>query len=103
MASIIELRSAVRFPLRLPVAVKMNHQDHLAETRDISAAGVLLNCDESQEVGSNIEFTILMPARAVGASKDVQVQCIGRVVRCSPADQGRCSIAAIIDEYRFSR
>jgi len=98
-----EMRSAVRFPLRLPVSVMMNHERHQAMTRDISAGGVLLDCDISQEIGAIIEFTICMPAEIIGAPKDVLVNCTGRVVRCSSTGDDRCSIAAIIEDYSISR
>jgi len=81
----------------------MNHELHVAMTRDISAGGVLMDCDARQEVGSIIEFTICMPAQIIGAPKDVLVNCTGRVVRCSSAGDDRCSIAAIIEDYSISR
>jgi hypothetical protein len=96
------IRSAVRFPLRLPIAVRHATRRHMVETHDISAGGVLFHMDEDLTVGSTIEFTIAMPADVLGAPKDVLVNCIGRVVRCS-ADGGRRAVAAVIDEYRFER
>jgi hypothetical protein len=54
------------------------------------------------EVGNKIGFSFAMPARTMGASKDVLVQCVGRVVRCSPED-GRREVAAVIDDYSFIR
>jgi len=53
-------------------------------------------------VGSNIEFTISIPADVIGAPADVMVSGEGRVVRCAP-DDGHKSVAAVIDEYRFER
>lgn len=53
-------------------------------------------------VGSTIEFTISMPAKALGSDKDVHVECVGRVVRCSPSGD-RVAVGAIIDEYHISR
>ena len=53
-------------------------------------------------VGSRIEFNISLPAAVLGTPNDVNVQCVGRVVRCS--DEGsRRAVAAVIDEYRFER
>ena len=98
-----ELRSAVRFPIKLPVAVTTEEQqEHLAETENISAGGVLFTVDAEMAPGSKIEFSIAMPASVLGTASDVMVKCVGRVVRC--AEEGdRKSVAAVIDEYRFDR
>ncbi len=101
-ADITELRSAVRFPLKLKISIKGASGEHLAETRNISAGGVLFDVDTDVAVGSNIEFSITMPADVVGAPADVLVNCTGRVMRCAP-DDGRCAVAAVIDEYRIDR
>ncbi len=94
------MRSSVRFPLHLPVAVRDEAAEREAETVDISAGGVLLEMDNGLQVGTNIEFTIFMPASRMGSPKDVLVSCVGRVVRCSPAGQ-RCAVAAVIDDYKI--
>ena len=98
-----ELRSAVRFPIKLPVAVTTEgHQEHQAQTENISAGGVLFTVDADMAPGSRIEFSIAMPSTVLGTSSDVMVKCVGRVVRC--AEEGvRRSVAAVIDEYRFDR
>ena len=95
-----DMRSAVRFPLRLPVSVHAFESDYSAETKDISAGGVLFYMDELVAVGTTIQFTIMMPAGVIGTEKDVVVNCVGRVVRCSP-EGGRYAVAAVIDEYGF--
>ena len=100
--NITEMRSAVRFPLKLPIAVKTEVQEVQAETLDISAGGVLFEIDVDMTVGSNIEFSISIPAGVIGAPSDVMVSGAGRVVRCAP-DEGRKSVAAVIDEYRVER
>lgn len=99
-----ELRSSVRFPIKLPIAV---HSDlaggeHTAETKDISAGGVLFNVEAEMPVGSTISFSIAMPASVLGTPTDVLVNCVGRVIRSSE-EQGRKSVAAVIDEYHFER
>ena len=99
---LVELRSAVRFPLHLPVSVKSNQQEHQAETSDISAAGVLFYLDANLTVGSPIEFSLALPPEMLGLDQPVQVNCFGRVARAFN-DDGRHAIAAIIDEYRFER
>ena len=96
-----DLRSSVRFPLRLPVVLHQ-HDNWSAETQDISAGGVLIHCGVDYPVGSTIQFSICMPAHTLGADKDIQMECVGRVVRCAPAGD-KMAVGAIIDEYHIAR
>ena len=92
----------MRFPPRLPIAITTSGEEHQAETQDISAGGVLFHLESEMTVGSPIEFRISMPAAVLGASTDVLVTGLGRVVRCNVEGERR-AIAAVIDEYRFER
>ena len=98
-----ELRSAVRFPIKLPIALNSQSvMEASAETLDISAGGVLFHVDKDMAVGSIINFSIAMPASILGTPQDVMVSCVGRVIRCTD-EAGKRSVAAVIDEYRFER
>jgi c-di-GMP-binding flagellar brake protein YcgR len=98
-----ELRSSVRFPIKLPIAVKGSQEaEHAAETQDISAGGVLFRVDSNMAIGSQISFSIAMPSSVLGTPTDVLVNCVGRVVRCD-AEDGKQTVAAVIDEYKFER
>ena len=98
-----DLRSAARFPIKLPVEVLAEEAAKLpAETKDISAGGVLFYVEADMAVGSRIEFNISFPATVLGTPANVNVLCVGRVVRCSE-DGSRRAVAAVIDEYRFER
>jgi hypothetical protein len=97
-----DLRGAVRFPLHLHVALRDNEEELEAETQDISAGGVLIHCGVDLPVGSTIQFSISMPAQSMGSDKDVKVECVGRVVRCTPIGD-KNAVGAIIDEYRITR
>lgn len=93
----------MRFPIKLPMEVAAEQEAGLrAETKDISAGGVLFYVDAAMPVGSRIEFNISLPAAVLGTVTDVKVKCIGRVVR-STEEGSRRAIAAVIDEYRFER
>lgn len=96
------MRSSVRFPLQLPIAVKTKTYRQNTETKDISSGGVLFELDEDLAVGSRLEFTISIPAKILNSNQDVLVNCIGRVVRCSPTGN-RLAVAAIIDDYQFGK
>jgi hypothetical protein len=101
----IELRSAVRFPLRVPITICTESGDLPAVTENISASGVLFELGTSLAVGSIVSFTIKMPAEAMGTPTDVVLHCTGRVVRCTPetkTDAQTMHVAAVIDKYHFS-
>jgi hypothetical protein len=97
-----DMQSAVRFPIKLPVSVKLKSGDSAAETQNISANGVLFQVESEMPVGSLVDFTISLPADVVGAEADVQLDCRGRVVRNYEED-GRRGVGVVIDEYRFER
>jgi hypothetical protein len=97
-----DIQNAVRFPIKLPIAVKSKSGDSCTETENISANGVLFQMDSDMPIGSMVDFTISLPAAVVGADADVRVDCRGRVVRSSE-DGGRRGVGVVIDEYRFDR
>jgi hypothetical protein len=97
-----EMQSAPRFPLHLSASVKSQGSAFSAETENISANGVLLAMDNDVPIGSTVDFTIMLPADVVGARKDVQIDCRGRVVR-SFEDRGRRGVCVVIDEYQIER
>jgi hypothetical protein len=97
-----DMQSAPRFPLHLAASVTSQGSAYSAETENISANGVLFAMDRDVPVGSMVEFTILLPADVVGARRDVQIDCRGRVVR-SFEDRGRRGVGVVIDEYHFER
>ncbi|MGH9512016.1 MAG: PilZ domain-containing protein [Terriglobales bacterium] len=92
----------MRFPIKLPIAVKSQSGESQTESQNISANGVLFQMDSDMPVGSMVDFTISLPAQIVGAQADVQLDCRGRVVRSSD-DGGRRDVGVVIDEYRFER
>ena len=97
-----DLQSAVRFPLRLPVAYHGQNHDQAGETRNISANGVLFQVEAEMPIGSNITFAISLPAEVSGAPNDVMVNCRGRVVRSFEQEHRRW-VGVVIDEYGFER
>jgi hypothetical protein len=92
------VRTAVRFPMKLPLEIQTEEGEFHAVTENISANGLLFVCDYLPEVNSRIEFTIVMPSAVMGSATDVKIHCVGRVVRCFQQD-GEKKAAAVIDEY----
>jgi len=93
-----QVRTAVRFPMKLALQIKTDTGVLDAVTVNISANGILFTGKELPPVRSHIEFTMKMPAEVMGTPEDVVVQCLGRVVR-HQRNGGEAQAAAIIDEY----
>jgi hypothetical protein len=98
----VEMQSAPRFPIKLPVSVKSETGDCAAETQNISANGVLFEMESDMPVGAVVDFTISVPSEILGEQVQVQIDCHGRVVR-SYEDHGRRGVGVVIDEYHFER
>jgi hypothetical protein len=98
----LDMQSAPRFPIHLPLSVKSKSGESHTETENISANGVLFQVDSEMPVGSAVDFTISLPADVVGADADVQLDCRGRVVR-NFEESGRRGVGVVIDEYKFER
>jgi hypothetical protein len=96
-------RCSTRFPLHLKVAVRTDTREHNAETQNISSGGVLMNLETELKPETPIEFTIRMPAAVLGSPTDVEVNCVGRVVRSVEEEDGQHTVAAVIDDYQFKR
>jgi len=96
-----EVRCAVRFPLDLPMVLSAGEGEVIAQTRNISASGVLFELEGPLEDRLQIQFSMRMPGAVLGTPRDVLVHCVGRVVRCS-ISQTQYLAAATIDEYRFA-
>ncbi len=93
-----QVRTAVRFPMRLILEVTTPDGTIDAVTENISANGILFTAESLPPVDSQIEFIIKMPAEVMGTAEDVAIQCVGRVVR-HQFYKGEGQAAAIIDEY----
>ena len=100
--SSIDHRIAQRFPVHIPVRVKIpgTASEIVYSTRDVSHRGVFLYTKDPLPEHSPIEFT--MKLKAPGAPEDgIQVLCNGTVVRVEMPVDGEIGMAATIDSYRF--
>jgi hypothetical protein len=98
-----ERREARRFTMSLPMRVlprEPKGRELDAHTRDVSYRGLYFLTDANFEVGGEIEFVITLPQQ-VTQSGDVNIRCLGEVVRIEPAESGRVGIAARIARYEF--
>ncbi len=94
--------------MQLPIRIK---EETSAESLDgttdnLSAAGVYIRANKAFEIGSKVRFEITLPKLVIGAKRDVQIECEGRVVRTENSDEGRegeSGVACVIDQYKFVR
>ncbi len=84
--------------MRLPLTIQSESGLFEAVTENVSANGLLFTCEELPLLDSRVEFTMTMPSAIMGSEKDVQVHCIGRIVR-HEQDCGVKKAAVVIDEY----
>jgi hypothetical protein len=99
-----EKRGARRFALHVPVTVNRNNGNgasEVAQIRDVSARGISFYIDSNVAQGAPIGFTLTLPPE-ITLTESIRVQCKGRVVRVENGkDDGRVSVAAVIEEYEF--
>jgi hypothetical protein len=103
MADGAERREARRFTMNLPMRVlprEAQGRELDAHTRDLSYRGLYFLTDAKFEIGSEIEFVITLPQQVTQAG-DVNIRCLGEVVRIEPTENGRLGIAAKIARYEF--
>ncbi len=103
MASGFERRTSRRFSMNLPMVVRFPERDLGAEltteTRDVSFRGLYFLLDGNFQVGSSLEFVLTLP-KEVTMAGDVQIRCLGEVVRVEDHN-GRSGVAARIEKYEF--
>jgi hypothetical protein len=98
-------RGTRRFALQLPVSVRFQDNDIAqelsAQTKDVSARGVLFFMDTPVAEGSKLDFTLTLPPE-ITLTESIRVKCRGRVVRVDQqAAPGKVGIAAVIEQYEF--
>lgn len=103
-----ESRTGRRFDVTLPIKVRGTAEGESFEgtTDNVSAAGVYIRGESSFPVGSQVKFSMVLPGDSIGAGQDVEIECLGRVLRveeAADASENRKGVACLIDEYRFVR
>jgi hypothetical protein len=98
-----ERREARRFTMSLPMRVfprEAKGRELDAHTRDVSYRGLYFLAEADFKVGSEIDFVITLPQQ-VTQSGDVNIRCVGEIVRIEPAQNGSKGVAARIARYEF--
>jgi hypothetical protein len=95
-------RATRRFPLALPLAVKLKARDEVvSETKNVSARGVFFYMESAPDEGSEVEFTLTLPPE-ITLTEALRIHCLGRVLRIDRGAGDRVGIAAAIDKYDLS-
>jgi hypothetical protein len=117
-----DARTGKRFPVELPIRIHVSDskEEQAGTTANVSSSGVFIKAAPSStakrtangknsgktrtdwRLGAVVEFEMTLPAKVIGARKDVQVQCSGRVVRVEK-NKARSGVACVIDKYEFVR
>ena len=95
-----ELRTAVRFPMHLPILLMVNGEEVHAVTVNISNNGVLLQVPQPISRETHLEFLLSIPAEATLEASTAAIHCAGHVIR-TYQENGSSFVAAIIDDYQF--
>ena len=96
-------REARRFNMTLPLRVLPHEPSGAAfdaQTRDVSYRGLYFLAETNFDIGSEIEFVITLPQQ-ISKNGDVNIRCLGQIVRVEPTENGRLGIAAKIERYEF--
>lgn len=96
----LEERSAVRFPLSLPVQVIASNKFYEATTENISANGILFKLNEVLAPGTEVNFLIQVQAGTEANPETAAIHCLGRVVRAYQEGE-HAHAAVVIDDYVF--
>ena len=100
-------RRARRFPMTLPVAVKVEakpEQEAGVQTLNVSSSGVYFEFSTPLGVGTTLEFVLTLPGQITKGSP-VRIKCIGKVVRVDTggSEAESVGVAATIERYEFLR
>jgi hypothetical protein len=87
-------RRDVRYPLNLPVSVKLGDGEMRAHSENISLGGILLSSAFLIREGSTVELTI-------GVSHRPLLSARGKVVRAQPTVSGNFAVAIAFENLRL--
>jgi len=105
--NVSDKRRTRRFPMTLPVAVKVEEitgHGTTVHTRDVSSSGVYFEFAAPLDVGRSLEFILTLPEQ-ITKGNAVRIKCVGKVVRVDQgrAEAGTLGVAATIERYEFLR
>jgi len=106
MATVSEKRRAQRFPMTLPVSLRVEEtggeEPSTVATKDVSSTGIYFEFDSALGIGTALEFVLTLPEEITKGSS-VRIKCMGKVVRVDSSSGENVGIAATIERYEFLR
>lgn len=97
-----ERRAAQRFPLQIPVTLRLSgNVECRGITQDVSARGALIYAESKVAEADGLEFTLVLPPE-VTLTESMRVRCRGKAVRVEgPGVGAKFGIAVVIEHYDF--
>lgn len=93
-------RSAIRYPVHLPLRTICDGMESTGESENFSSSGALFRMSNPLPAGSAIQFLIEIPAGNLGPDQTAAIHGEGQVIR-SYQENGQNYAAIVIHEYRF--
>jgi hypothetical protein len=91
-----ERRSGHRLPVRVPVKLRHEGNEHHGQTRDLSSTGIFLYSESKMKAGSKLELVIMLPP-GLGLGPGGWTLCQASVVRVEESEGKGIGIAATFD------
>jgi hypothetical protein len=91
-----ERRSRQRVPVRVPVKVRYDGEEHGGLTRDLSSSGIFLYSESAMKPGSKLELVIMLPPD-LGLGPGGWTLCQASVLRVEKSEGKSVGIAASLD------
>ena len=91
-----ERRSRQRMPVRVPVKVRHQGNEHQGQTRDLSSSGIFLYSESGIKAGSKLELVVMLPP-GLGLGPGGWTLCEASVVRVEESEGQGMGIAATLD------
>jgi PilZ domain len=91
-----ERRSRQRVPVRVPVKVRHEGNEHEGLTRDLSSSGIFVYAEAGMKAGSKLELVIMLPP-GLGLGPGGWTLCEASVVRVEESAGKGMGVAATLD------
>ncbi|MCI0402900.1 MAG: PilZ domain-containing protein [Acidobacteria bacterium] len=99
-----EKRIARRFPMRLPVSVRVSNgglREEVCVTRDVSSRGIFFYSDIRIREGAEIEYVLTLP-REMLMMDPVRIRYRGKVVRVETGSAPQYGVAATVHRFEYA-
>ena len=99
-----ENRIARRFPMRLPLSVKVSNgglHEEICVTRDVSSRGIFFYSDTRMRAGADIEYVLTLP-REILLMEPVRIRYRGKVVRVEQDASPQYGVAASVHRFEYA-